>query len=295
LVTVAGATVRASGSGMGCPDWPLCFGRLVPPTAMDQLPKDYQSLHQVAGRSVSFNVWYAWIEYTNRLLGVATGILLLTQFIWACRTGPRRLFWLAAASLLLVITEALVGASVVATYLKSWIVTIHLFLALVLALVQLRLLLVARSFRQVPAIVTAPSWLGWLWLTASAVTVGQLVLGTRLRELAETAPESYDQPTAAGLAVATLVTTHVIVAVLVCLLTVWLASYLVAGLRRPPAKIIGLWLFVVLGIQLASGLILQALGRPDLVKPVHVLGSTTLFVIQFLVRWLFIKPLRSAL
>jgi cytochrome c oxidase assembly protein subunit 15 len=48
-VILAGAIVRSSGSGMGCPDWPKCFGRYVPPTSSADLPKDYKEKY-VEGR-----------------------------------------------------------------------------------------------------------------------------------------------------------------------------------------------------------------------------------------------------
>ena len=45
LVVFAGSFVRMSGSGMGCPDWPKCFGKWVPPTELTELPEDYREAY----------------------------------------------------------------------------------------------------------------------------------------------------------------------------------------------------------------------------------------------------------
>ena len=42
-----GGTVRATGAGMGCPDWPLCFGKFIPPTSEAELPENWEKFYMV--------------------------------------------------------------------------------------------------------------------------------------------------------------------------------------------------------------------------------------------------------
>ena len=102
VLILIGGIVRSTGSGMGCPDWPRCFGSWVPPANESQLPADYaQQLtrerleknkrfynmldalgiphkelsqeHTAAGEHIYFNPVKAWIEYMNRVVGVFIG------------------------------------------------------------------------------------------------------------------------------------------------------------------------------------------------------------------------------
>ena len=77
FLILVGASVRASGAGMGCPDWPTCFGQWVPPTAESQLPANYQEVYAELGYGdTRFNVVKTWTEYLNRLIGVTIGVLI---------------------------------------------------------------------------------------------------------------------------------------------------------------------------------------------------------------------------
>ena len=110
ILILAGGVVRCTGSGMGCPDWPKCFGMYIPPTSVDQLPENYEKIF-VEGRikknerlssvlsffglnklsekikndpeikkGESFNVFKTWTEYINRLIGALVGLSLLFVF-----------------------------------------------------------------------------------------------------------------------------------------------------------------------------------------------------------------------
>src|SRR3989338_8742997 len=68
FVILAGGIVRISGAGLGCPDWPRCFGRWIPPTDISQIPP-----HINTG---DFNFRLAWTEYINRLAGVISGFVI---------------------------------------------------------------------------------------------------------------------------------------------------------------------------------------------------------------------------
>ncbi len=84
LLILAGGIVRSSGSGMGCPDWPLCFGQVIPPLVESDLPSNYQEIYAERGYAdTRFNALKTWTEYLNRLLGALTGLMVLVQAVLA--------------------------------------------------------------------------------------------------------------------------------------------------------------------------------------------------------------------
>ena len=77
FLILVGGLVRAAGAGLGCPDWPKCFGTWIPPTSADALPAGFDESQ--------FNVWKTWIEYINRLIGVLIGFLITATFALSFR------------------------------------------------------------------------------------------------------------------------------------------------------------------------------------------------------------------
>jgi heme a synthase len=126
-------------SGMGCPDWPKCFGRWIPPTNESQLPFNYKELYQFKYVDTSFNVYHTWVEYINRLLGALLGVFVLIQLGWSIKfiKTHRSVVLLSLALVLLTGFQAWLGKLVVDANLSSVKITIHLIGALVIAAVSL--------------------------------------------------------------------------------------------------------------------------------------------------------------
>jgi heme o synthase len=110
VLIAVGGLVRATDSGLGCPDWPRCFGRLVPPAEL-----------------------HAWIEHSHRLVASVVMVLVAALVVAAWRTGQERVVRRAAvAALVMVLAQAVIGAFVVWWKLRADSVTLHLATALAL-------------------------------------------------------------------------------------------------------------------------------------------------------------------
>jgi cytochrome c oxidase assembly protein subunit 15 len=146
-VIIAGGIVRTTQSGMGCPDWPKCFGKWIPPTNASELPADFEKYLSKQDIDHSFNAWHTWIEYVNRLLGVLLGIFALIQvaLMIKCRNSHRLAFRAALAFLVTVILTGLFGALVVKYNLAHLSISVHLFFAILLVQIQLALVLLLQQ------------------------------------------------------------------------------------------------------------------------------------------------------
>ena len=126
LLIFIGGLVRVSGSGLGCPDWPKCFGRWVPPTSLEQIPTHIDP--------TAFNIVLAWIEYGNRMLGVIVGvaIIIMTAIAIIYFRNNSKIFYSSIISLFLVAANGGLGAIVVSSVLNPFVVSLHMILALFL-------------------------------------------------------------------------------------------------------------------------------------------------------------------
>ncbi len=141
MVIVAGGVVRTTQSGMGCPDWPKCFGMWVPPTTASQLPADFEKYLKAQDIDHTFNAYHTWIEYINRLLGALLGVFAIIQLaiIYFKQPQNSKALKLAVAFLAIVILTGLFGAIVVKLNLAHISISVHLVFAIALTQVQLAL------------------------------------------------------------------------------------------------------------------------------------------------------------
>lgn len=161
MLFVIGGLVRSTGSGMGCPDWPKCFGQYIPPTSENTLPNNYQTFYKEQriiktnrfveilkwiglekkaleiqknsslNETHEFNFLKAYVEYFNRIWGALTGIIVLICLILSAyylKIKPK-VFVFTLLGFIGVLFNALLGAVVVNSNLIGGIVTAHFIAA----------------------------------------------------------------------------------------------------------------------------------------------------------------------
>lgn len=274
LLIFIGGLVRVSGAGLGCPDWPKCFGRWIPPTSMDQLPS-----HIDPGQ---FNITLAWIEYGNRLVGVTVGLLIVLTAIFAIRyyRSHPRILWPSLFTAVLVAFQGWLGGVVVTSELHPYIVSAHLILAIATALLLLYVLLqsyYAESEAMVAELIYPAAARNWI-VGLGALTFIQIILGTQVRGRLEDISAVY--PLASDLQwlshVGVVMDAHLIVGVLVALFTAFVAYGLIR-LSDKSAVLVkqAVWLLVALvAAQILGGILFISYGLPAIVQLFHLWIST---------------------
>tara|TARA_B100000579_G_C22791318_1_gene834660 strand:- start:564 stop:1397 length:834 start_codon:yes stop_codon:yes gene_type:complete len=166
-----------TGSGMGCPDWPKCFGNWIPPTKVSELPLNYKEIYSDRGYDkLDFNVFNTWAEYINRLLGAIGGLMCFSLFIVALTSRNMRLILLSFFLLILMAFQAWMGALVVYSILSPFKITIHMFIALLILCVLFGLYRITNFKKSEIKINNI-----WIWL-GLVVSLLQIALGTQVRE-----------------------------------------------------------------------------------------------------------------
>lgn len=298
FLILVGGIVRATGSGMGCPDWPKCFGSWVPPTDISQLPSNYKEIYgEKLKGEIEFNAIKTWIEYINRLVGVAIGFLVFGTFVSSLisfRKKDKTIVFLSLLATILVAFEGWLGSKVVSSELHPVMITLHMILSVIIVFILLYA--VARSYNYVIEVedVADKSSLSFLVSAAIFLTTGQVLLGTQVREVVDQVANSLGDALRSEWTanLGGKFQMHALFSIIIVMINLLIyyrinKSIIKKGLLAKFAN----WLLIVIAIELISGLSLAYLGFPRLMQPIHLTLGTLAIGIQFVV-FLFLNKER---
>jgi cytochrome c oxidase assembly protein subunit 15 len=284
ILIAVGSMVRATGAGMGCPDWPTCFGQLIPPTDVSQLPKNYQEIYRDRGYAdVEFNAVKTWTEFFNRLVGVTIGFLSIWTLwaAWRIRKDEPPVFWYALAAFILVGFNGWLGKVVVSSNLHPAMITTHMVASL---LVMASLVLaIGHSLRDTLRMSLNGALSTRAWLIAGMVlTIVQIALGVQVRERIDILSLQYDYAERATWVaqVGAPLTVHILGAMVVIGYNLWLGLRVLRRNDHPLIQRLAMTMMGAVLIELLIGLSLALLGFPAFLQPLHLMLAALVFGLQ---------------
>ena len=311
LVIATGGIVRMTGSGMGCPDWPKCFGYYIPPTNIAELtwvsekifekgqmiiyndelkmskkdfisgsdfnPKNWQD-YTKHDYSV-FNPLHTWVEFINRLIGVVCGISVLILGFYSIQFYKNKpiITLLSLLTIMAVGFQAWLGKIVVDSNLSPYSITIHMLMALLIISILIFIHFQNGNYKKNNVKNIA---LKNIILLSLVLTIIQIVIGTQVREfidqqiimIGETKKNLW------LLVLPSIFLTHRSFSLLI--LTV---NFFIIYLSRKinlNSKII-FWIIGIIAIEIILGVAMYYLHFPFSSQPLHLLLATILFGVQF--------------
>ena len=286
VVILMGGIVRASGAGMGCPDWPTCFGQWIPPTDESQLPANYHEIYAHRGyENTQFNPVKTWTEYTNRLVGVTIGFLIFLT-AWSSRIylkSDKTVFYLSLGSFFLVGFQGWLGSSVVASNLKPVVITLHMLLALIL--VALLIYTIARSQRDYLTQIDTqllPDKFKTVLIAAMIMTLLQVVMGTQVREAVDLIAREHIERQYWRDDFPIIFYIHRSFSSIILFTNAWLVWKIYQSVDKQNLLFrAGLALAALVVIAILAGVSLDRLSVPAMVQPIHLLMANLIFGVQF--------------
>ena len=304
LVIVAGGVVRMTGSGMGCPDWPKCFGLWVPPISANQINwspnTEYNTSQMLIHNDIlwvsnskftstnnfvrknwdrykkhdyaKFNVAHTWTEYINRCIGAIAGFASLILLLIALTTNKKILVFFSVLLLFLMGFQAWMGMKVVESILSPIMITIHMLIALLI----LGLVLFLKQISTASKSLFTNSLLYRLLIGSLIISIVQIVLGTQVREGVDLLLKDISKSEIVTISIP-IFYTHRLVAWFV-LISNLLLIYIARDIKDASSHvyIISIVLFCLLG----TGILMTYFAFPGLAQLLHLVCAVTLFLVQ---------------
>ena len=311
LVILAGGIVRMTGSGMGCPDWPKCFGFLIPPTERSQLEwksnSEYnknqiviideklfyandkfksKSKFEMSNWSEytkhdysKFNVYHTWIEYINRLIGAIAGLSVLILFVNSLKflKTKKIITGLSFLALIAIIFQAWLGKMVVDSNLTANTITVHMLMAIILLFILFSILAISNPSKKR---VKISRNISILVLISIVLLLIQIITGTEVRKFIDIKMEllNYTEKDKWIENISSSFSFHRSFSWAIIIVNSLIYFYARKnGLKLKIIHIVNSLIF----FQISSGIIMYYFHFPFSSQPIHLLISTMIIGIQF--------------
>lgn len=313
ILILVGGIVRSTGSGMGCPDWPKCFGQWTPPTSVKELPENYKEIYaeyrhkknerfakylsafgftdtaekilndESIKEEADFNPVKTWIEYLNRVVGVVIGFLIFLVFVYSIRYYKTNqwITILSFLSFLLVGFQGWIGSFVVSTNLTPWTVTVHMFLAMVIVALLVYLMHAVQEFDVIAnsRLLPVTFFTKCLLIFCVITLLTQILFGTQVREgIDRVAAEMQDRKSW----ISALGIEFVIHRSFSWVVLVVHAVFVVKMWKMSQVNLFALTVILLILGTILTGAAMAWFAVPPLLQPVHLLLATITFGVQFL-------------
>lgn len=318
VIFLAGSVVRMTGSGMGCPDWPKCFGYYVPPTSEAQITwqpntdykagmiiikdealfvaqKDVKTYVSFAANNwkkytkhgyATFNKYHTWTEYINRLASAISGIFFLFLILSAAKFWKERkeITLLAFFAFFLMLVEAWLGKIVIDTNLKPTIITIHMIGGLFIIALLLRLRFITSEKAFVSAQDAKPykynSLFSKLLIISAVFSLIQIAMGTQVRQFIDEQVRQFgfDNKNLSLLNPSFKFYFHRSFTIAIVLVNLWM--FYLNQLKNLGYKLVN-WIVFLLFLEIITGMLMYYVEFPMGTQATHLLAGAILFGLQF--------------
>jgi len=311
LIFLAGAIVRMTGSGMGCPDWPKCFGYLIPPTSEEQITWQKNTVFEagmiiiknkelfVAKQDVKtgenfdagnweaykkhdyakFNKYHTWTEYINRLISVVAGFVFLFLIVGAYRFRKenKAIPILAFAAFFLMLFEAWLGKTVVDTNLTPEIITIHMVVGLLIIALLLKLHFIISSKEN---LFKYNALFNKLLLVSVIFSLIQIAMGTQVRQFIDEQVKQlgFENKNYSLLNPSFKFYFHRSFTIAIVLVN--LGLFYLNQIKRLGYKLIN-WIVFLIFLEALTGILMYYAEFPIGTQAIHLLSGAVLFGLQF--------------
>lgn len=312
MVIIAGALVRMTGSGMGCPDWPKCFGYYIPPTDISELTwsperefkkgqviirgekllvaqEDFKSGNQFEENHwqvytkhdyASFNPTHTWVEYINRLFGALAGLacFVMAIFSFSLWKQSKKITLLSWLVVFLMGFQAWLGATVVYSVLNPVKITIHMVMALFIVCIILYILNLAKP--KTATLLKFDKVFDSVLIISLILTLTQIILGTQVRQFVDEKVKIYGYDAMHKILEDPIIgfyfhRTFSFVVLLINVILITRNNKLQLGFKKIN------WVMWLLGIEILSGIVMYWYDFPFGSQTIHLVIASLLFGTQF--------------